>query len=173
MQINDKNNTDAARCFIGLGSNIQPREGYLRKAVHSLEPEGKILKISSVYETAPVGGVPQPDYLNAVLEFHTRLGPLELVHRLKTLEHSLGRTPRPRWHEREIDLDLLFYDTLVLEDPDVTLPHPEIPRRAFVLVPMAEIAPDFVHPILQKTMRELRDAVDSSEIHKIDLILEP
>lgn len=173
MQDMEKSRLDSADCFIGLGSNIEPREGYLCNAVRALAAEGKILKISSVYETAPVGGVPQPDYLNAVVEFRTQLGPLELVHRLKTLEHSLGRTPRPRWHEREIDLDLLFYDTLVLKDPDVIIPHPEISRRAFVLVPMSEIAPDFFHPVLRRSMRELLREIDSNEVHKIDFSLEP
>src|SRR5665213_1564581 len=112
--------------FIGLGSNIEPRLGYLQSAMNGLRTFGEIVKVSGVYETAPVGGVPQPDYLNAVVELRTALGPLELASRLKALERALGRTLRPRWHEREIDLDLLFYDDQVLNSTDLTVPHSDI-----------------------------------------------
>ena len=82
--------------------------------------------MSGVYETAPVGGVPQPDFFNAVVELRTQLGPLEFANRLKALETALGRTARPRWHEREIDLDLLFYDDLMMHSPELTIPHPKL-----------------------------------------------
>lgn len=132
---------------------------------------GDVLNVSGVYETAPVGGVPQPDYLNAVAELRTLLGPLELAGRLKTLEKAIGRTLRPRWHEREIDLDLLFYDDLVMSSAELTIPHREIPHRAFVLVPMRDLAPEFVHPVLQRTIRDLSDKTEMVGIQKTDFTL--
>jgi 2-amino-4-hydroxy-6-hydroxymethyldihydropteridine diphosphokinase len=163
---------ELARVFIGLGSNIEPRIEYLRSAINGLRTIGDVLKISSVYETSPVGGVPQPDYLNAVVELRTSLGPLELAGRLKTLETALGRAARPRWHEREIDLDLLFYDDLVMSSPELTLPHPEIPNRAFVLIPMADIDPKFVHPSFQRTVKDLKDEMGTSGVQKTDFVLQ-
>ncbi|HEX5315659.1 MAG TPA: 2-amino-4-hydroxy-6-hydroxymethyldihydropteridine diphosphokinase [Candidatus Kapabacteria bacterium] len=163
--------SEMERVFIGLGSNIEPRFDYLRSAINGLRAMGDVLKISSVYETAPVGGVPQADYLNAVAELRTSLGPLELAGRLKALEAALGRAARPRWHEREIDLDLLFYDDLVMSSPELTIPHREIPHRAFVIIPMAEIDPKFVHPILQQTIQELNDEMDTSGVQKADFLL--
>ncbi len=96
---------------------------------------------------------------------------LELVHHLKTLERALGRTVRPRWHERELDLDLLFYNSLVLKSPELTIPHPEIPRRAFVLVPLSEIAPNFIHPILHSTIQDLTASIEISGVRKIAFYL--
>jgi 2-amino-4-hydroxy-6-hydroxymethyldihydropteridine diphosphokinase len=153
-----------ASVFIGLGSNIEPRLDYLKAAIKELRMLGTIAGISSVYETAPVGGVPQHDYLNAVIELHTPLGPLELITRLKALEKSIGRKDRPRWHEREIDLDLLFYSDLILDSALLTLPHPEIPHRAFVLAPLCEIAPYFQHPFLKKSVSELLRNVDATSM---------
>ncbi|HZK75545.1 MAG TPA: 2-amino-4-hydroxy-6-hydroxymethyldihydropteridine diphosphokinase [Candidatus Kapabacteria bacterium] len=161
----------ASLAFIGLGSNIEPRIEYLRSAINGLRVMGDVLKISSVYETAPVGGVPQPDYLNAVVELRTQLGPLELAGRLKALEAALGRTARPRWHEREIDLDLLLYGDLVMSSPELTIPHPEIANRAFVLVPMTEIDSDFIHPLLQRTIRDIRDEIETAGVQKTDSVL--
>ncbi|HET6400412.1 MAG TPA: 2-amino-4-hydroxy-6-hydroxymethyldihydropteridine diphosphokinase [Candidatus Kapabacteria bacterium] len=163
---------EGARAFIGLGSNVEPRLGYLQSAMNGLRTLGEIVNVSSIYETEPVGGVPQPDYLNAVVELRTPLGPLELAVRLKALEAALGRTARPRWHEREIDLDLLFYGDLVMNSPELTLPHPEIPKRAFVLVPMAELHPDFIHPILKKTMKNQTDEIEMSGVQKTDFVLQ-
>jgi 2-amino-4-hydroxy-6-hydroxymethyldihydropteridine diphosphokinase len=163
--------SEGTRAFIGLGSNIEPRTEYLRSAIIELRAMGDILKISSVYETAPVGGVPQADYLNAVVELRTSLGPLELVNRLKALESAIGRAARPRWHEREIDLDLLFYGDRIMSSPELTLPHPEIQNRAFVLVPMAELQPDFIHPILKKTIKDLRDEIEIVGVQKSNFVL--
>jgi 2-amino-4-hydroxy-6-hydroxymethyldihydropteridine diphosphokinase len=111
--------------------------------------------VSSVYDTDPVGP-PQPDFLNAVAEVHTSLGPRELLARLKSIESELGREPAERWGPREIDLDLLLYGDEVVESDDLRLPHPEMTGRAFVLVPLAEIAPDVV-VTGQGRVAELRD----------------
>ena len=171
MAIEEGNPSPLAKVFIGLGSNIEPRLDYLKSAVSGLRTFAEIKAISSVYETAPVGGVPQSDYLNAVMEMDTALEPLELVTRLKALEQSIGRKERPRWHEREIDLDILFYGDLVFESPTLTLPHPEIFRRAFVLVPMSEIDPNFQHPALKKSVSELLRDVDAANIMATNLKL--
>ncbi len=160
-----------SRAFIGVGSNIEPRLKFLEHAVRSLKDLGEVNRISSIYETAPVGDIPQPDYLNSVVEIKTPLGPLELARELKLLEKEIGRVERPRWHEREIDLDLLFYDDLILESPDFTIPHPEAHRRGFVLVPMNEIASDFEHPVLRKNMSDLVKSVDVTGVCKTELSL--
>ncbi len=163
-----ENTLSSHRAFIGLGSNLEPRRAYLDLAIRELSTVGEIVRISSIYQTAPVGGIPQPDYLNAVLELRTPVGPLELAASMKTFEKKIGRISRPRWHEREVDLDLLFYDDLVLESSELTVPHPEIARRAFVLVPIAELDPMLEHPVLHKTVAELRDAVGTFGVTKTD-----
>ncbi len=152
------------RAFIGLGSNLEPRLDYLRSAMSGLRAFGKVGPVSSIYETAPVGDVAQPDYLNAVVEIHTALGPFELVARLKDLERAIGRKERPRWHEREIDLDLVFYGDLTLNSPELSIPHSELHWRAFVLIPMAELDPYFLHPVLKKSVTELLRTTDASRV---------
>ena len=145
------------RVFVGLGSNIGDRFGYLQKA---LDVVGKVRStrvknVSSVYETAPVGDANQSDFLNAVAELSTGLEPGELFMELKGIEKLLGRSPSRRWGPREIDIDILLYDGLVFQDDEVTVPHAEMERRKFVLVPLREIAPDLVHPVSGMTMEEL------------------
>src|ERR1044071_4681695 len=135
---------ELARVFIGLGSNIEPREEYLRRAVLALMTIGEVVSVSPVYETTPVGGVAQARFLNAVVELLTPDGPLELLARLRGFEDELGRQVRPRWHEREIDFDILFFEDLVLSSATLTIPHPEIHNRAFVLEPMAKLDANFL-----------------------------
>ncbi len=153
------------RVFIGLGSNIEPRLEYLKIELNGLLAVGEIARISPVYETAPVGNIPQPHFLNAVIELQTAIGPLELFIHLKNLEKTVGRKERPRWHEREIDLDLLFYGDLILESATLTVPHAELHRRAFVLVPMRDLDPDFMHPVLKKSVAELLSNVDATGVN--------
>jgi 2-amino-4-hydroxy-6-hydroxymethyldihydropteridine diphosphokinase len=153
------------RVFIGLGSNIEPRLEYLKTAVNGLRSIGEIAHISRVYETVPVGNVPQPHFLNAVIELLTTTGPLELFTNLKSLENTMGRKERPRWHEREIDLDLLFYGDLILESATLTVPHAELHRRAFVLVPMNDLDPNFMHPLLEKSVEQLFSDLDVTGVN--------
>jgi 2-amino-4-hydroxy-6-hydroxymethyldihydropteridine diphosphokinase len=160
-----------ARAFIGLGSNIEPRLDYLRAAVTALAELGEVVHVSGVYETAPVGGVLQHDFLNAVAELSTRLDPVNLVQHLKAIESRIGRIERARWHEREIDLDLLFYNDVVLRIPGLTIPHEELHKRAFVLVPMMEIAPNFVHPVFGRSVSDLLNDVDILDVRKTELTL--
>ena len=163
--------SESSTVFIGLGSNIEPRLERLQLAVNALRSVGEIKRVSSVYETVPVGGVSQPDFLNAVIELKTMLAPLELVQVLKALEKKLGRRERPRWHEREIDLDILFYDNRIVESPMLTVPHPEIHHRAFVLAPMSELDPDFQHPVFHKSVLDMLSDVDISEIKRTTVLL--
>ena len=125
--------------------------------------EGPV-RFSRIYETAPVGGVPQGAYLNAVAEISTRREPAELLLALKAIERMLGRQDRPRWHEREIDLDILLYGELCTEAAGIAVPHPELARRAFVLQPLLELAPELTHPVTGDSLRELLSKLDASDI---------
>jgi len=137
--------------YLGLGSNI----GEL--AVKELEESVniKILKISSVYETEPWGKIDQADYLNSVIKIETELGPMELLLKLKSLEKKIGRSENKKWSEREIDIDILFYEDRIIQNENIKIPHSLIEDRKFVLVPLVEIAPDLVHPVINKTASQL------------------
>ncbi len=162
---------ELARVFIGLGSNIEPIEQHMRDAVKLLRSVGEVVRVSPVYETEPVGEHPQPMYLNAVVELLTQEGPLDLLQKLQGFEHGMGRKSRPRWHEREIDFDILFYEDLILESPELVIPHPEISRRAFVLAPLADLDANFVHSVLHKAVWELLKEVDTSGVRRTELEL--
>ena len=128
---------------IALGSNLGDREGLLRSSIERLEGLGRVTAVSSLYETAPVGPS-QPDYLNAVALMATELEPAAVLRGLLDIEASLGRVRDVRWGPRRIDLDLVALDDLVVDTAELTLPHPQSHRRAFVLAPLAEVAPGFV-----------------------------
>lgn len=132
--------------YIGLGSNLGDRLDNLRRAVVALDSgDISVRKVSSVYETDPVGP-PQPDFLNAVCEVETKLSAPALLKGLKSIEVGLGRKARERRGPREIDLDLLLYGNEVINDPDLKVPHQELTKRTFVLVPLLEVAPDLRLP---------------------------
>jgi 2-amino-4-hydroxy-6-hydroxymethyldihydropteridine diphosphokinase len=149
--------------YIGLGTNLGDRLTNLSNALKALEPKVNLCRISSVYETAPWGFVDQPNFYNQVLEGETDLTPLRLLNFLKKIEQQLGRVKNFRNGPRVIDLDILFYDDRVIHTERLKIPHPSIPLRAFVLVPLAEIAPALVHPVLGKTMAELLTVVPDKE----------
>lgn len=148
------------RVFVGMGSNLGDRASMLNRAARELGrvPGVKLLACSPVYETDPVGKPDQPRFLNAACEIQTALAPADLMRELLSIEERLGRTRSERWGPREIDLDILLYDGLVLENPDVTVPHPELERRRFVLVPLRELDRDVVHPVSGRTIGELAEA---------------
>lgn len=133
-----------ALAYIGLGSNVGNRDENLRQAVEMLNQEDGIepTRVSSIYETTPVGYLNQRDFLNAVVEIETSLSPPELLAATKKIEEKQKRVREVHWGPRTIDLDILLYDDVELTEPHLNLPHPEVSKRAFVLVPLAELAPD-------------------------------
>jgi 2-amino-4-hydroxy-6-hydroxymethyldihydropteridine diphosphokinase len=143
--------------YIALGSNLGNREQHLRAAITALGEIGKVAAVSSFYETEPVGTVPQPDFLNAVLELQTQRMAEELLTALLGIEqqHGRDRSASPPKGPRTLDLDLLSYDGLVLHTPTLTLPHPSLEHRLFVLAPLAEIAPEWQHPVRGSTAAQL------------------
>jgi 2-amino-4-hydroxy-6-hydroxymethyldihydropteridine diphosphokinase len=136
----------------------------LQTAINTLLPVVQPITISPVYETAPWGYTEQPAFLNQVIQAGTDLAPLKLLEYLKSLETALGRKPTFRYGPRVIDLDILFYDDLILETPELTIPHPNMHERAFVLLPLADLAPDLRHPVLGKPVKELLEGVDREGI---------
>lgn len=145
------------RAFIGVGSNVGRREEQIARAIALLRasPDITVLRQAALYETEPVGIEDQPWFINTAVEVETDLPPLELLRRLKEIERLVGRRERGRWEMREIDLDLLLYGDLVLEGAELALPHPQLDRRRFVLEPLVELAPELIHPRLQKRLRQL------------------
>ena len=136
------------RAWIGIGSNMGDRLEYVRRALGLMDalPDTKLVAVSSIYDTAPVGMTDQPRFLNAVAELSTGIEPLELLRRLLAIEEECDRVRREAWGPRTLDLDLLLYDDVEIETEELTLPHPRARERAFVLVPLAELAPDLRFP---------------------------
>ena len=142
--------------YVALGSNLGDKEANLRRALELLIERGvEIVKTSTFISTEPYGVTDQPTFLNGVCEVRTSLEPLALLHTLLEIEQEMGRVRLRHWGERNIDLDLLLYEDVVMDTPRLILPHPDMQNRDFVLLPLAEIAPELVHPILQKSIEEL------------------
>ena len=153
--------------YLGLGTNLGDRLANLLAATAALLPQVRVLRLSKVYETEPWGYHDQPAFLNQVIEAETELPPLELLAYLKQIEFSLGRQPSFQYGPRQIDLDILFYGDQVVELPGLTIPHPHLAERAFVLVPLAELAPNLRHPSSGRTVLEMVKAVGSSGVKRI------
>ena len=155
--------TDA---YIALGSNMGDRELNLLRAVAEIGrlPDCKVTGLSSFYETSPVGAIDQPSFFNAVLRLHTVLSPHELLEQLLRIETDVfDRTRTTRWGPRRIDLDLLLHGGTIIADDRLTLPHPRMSERRFVLQPLCDIAPDLMHPVVGKSIAELLDALQTDE----------
>lgn len=157
----------ASPIFLALGTNLGDREAHLRSARDALSSRVQLMRASSIYATPPWGYVDQPEFLNQVVEVDTLLQPLPLLHFLKQIEAEMGREATFRNGPRLIDLDILFYGQAVMDGRILTVPHPRLHERAFVLMPLDEIAPDFVHPALQQTVHELLTAVDQEGIRRL------
>lgn len=153
--------------YLGLGSNIPDRDAHLAAALDALAPLLTIERVSSVYDTAPMLVTDQPRFHNLALAATTDLSPHELLRGVKAIERGLGRADGPRYGPRVIDIDLLFYDQLVLQTDELTIPHPRIAERAFVLAPLAEIAPTLAHPALGETVAEMLRRVAGSDVRRL------
>ncbi|MBM4284048.1 MAG: 2-amino-4-hydroxy-6-hydroxymethyldihydropteridine diphosphokinase [Deltaproteobacteria bacterium] len=156
--------------YIGLGANLGDPRRQVEAALRLLgeADEVEVQAVSSLYRTPPLGPPGQPWYINAAARVRTRLTAEELLRVLHRIEADLGRERRERWGPRLIDLDLLLYGGEILTGPDLTLPHPEMHRRAFVLAPLAEIAPDVRHPVLGQAVRDLLAALDPREVAALE-----
>ncbi|MDI1472334.1 2-amino-4-hydroxy-6-hydroxymethyldihydropteridine diphosphokinase [Thermodesulfovibrio sp. 1176] len=144
------------RVYLSIGSNIGNREENLKKAIEELKNYGLVIsKISSIYNTSPWGFTEQEDFLNMALEVYTTLEPLELLKCIKKIEKNLGRTDTIKYGPRIIDIDIIFYNDLILKSKELIIPHPLMHERYFVLKPLSEIAPDFVHPEIGLTVQKL------------------
>lgn len=160
-------------CYLSLGSNIENRRDNLRAAMQLIHKNiGKITRESKVYETQPWGKTKQDQFLNMVIMVNTTLQPREILEEIAKIEKELGRTRTEKWGPRTVDVDILFYGKRVIRDKGLEIPHPEIENRAFVLVPLIEIAPELEHPTLHKQIDEIYMAcTDLSEVVMLDVPL--
>jgi 2-amino-4-hydroxy-6-hydroxymethyldihydropteridine diphosphokinase len=157
--------------FLLLGGNLGDRAHALALARGKTEIHiGKIVKASSVYKTAPWGITNQPEFYNQVIAINTNLNPYQLLESVLAIENEMGRIRHQKWGARIIDIDILFYQDMILQEDALTIPHPAIANRLFTLIPLQEIAPDHVHPLLQKKVHELiLECPDNSIVEKLNV----
>ncbi|MBI3470122.1 MAG: 2-amino-4-hydroxy-6-hydroxymethyldihydropteridine diphosphokinase [Candidatus Solibacter usitatus] len=154
--------------YLSLGSNVGDREQMLRRALDELaSPEARVVRVSSIYETEPVGLRNQRWFLNAVAEVRTDLFPVQLLNRIQRIELQLGRKRGVDQGPRSIDIDILFFGSFVIRTGRLATPHPRAEERRFVLAPMAELAPEYRHPVSHRTMRELLGGLSGQEARKV------
>jgi|SRR5690606_41624087 len=156
--------------YLLLGANLGDRFIQMSNAFAEIETHiAPIIKSSSLYQTEAWGKEEEPPYLNQVVCLESNLTPQALLKSINTVEDKLGRTRKVKWESRIIDIDILFYDELILNEPDLIIPHPYIAQRKFTLIPLAEIAADLIHPVLKKDVKALLLALDDPlEVKKID-----
>lgn len=152
------------KIFIAIGTNLGEREANLDEAVQTISTSVQTLQCSPIYETAPVGFLDQGLFLNQVIQALTNLDPLSLLAFLKSAEKEIGRIPTFRDGPRKIDMDILFYDDLIMDMPELHIPHARLSERAFVLAPLADLAPDMLHPVLKRRIADLLADVDRSGV---------
>jgi len=150
--------------YLSLGSNVGDRESQLRDAHARLGAEGRIVAASSFYETEPVEFTDQPWFLNCAVALETSTTPQQLMAAILGIEKEMGRQRLQNKGPRTIDIDILLFGDTILDSPQLTIPHPAMHRRRFVLEPLAEIAPEVLHPVLKKTIRKLRDALPQGQL---------
>lgn len=156
-----------SRIYLGLGSNLGDRYANLQRAVDELRNYLTITAVSPVYSTEPWGDADQPAFLNICVAAVGTLSPYELLAHIKKIEGKLGRTPTRHWGPRLIDIDILFFDDLIFSDEKLTIPHPYIAERSFVLAPLAVIIPNFRHPQTGLSVQEMLDRVDTSGVERL------
>lgn len=163
-------NTFNSIVLLSLGSNLGDRMKNINSALHLLDANDNInlLKSSAFFETEPLGYKNQPVFLNIAALCETNLGVYDLWNECRQIELAIGRKNRPRWHEREIDIDILLVDKLILEEKDLSIPHPRMQERMFVLQPASEIAPEMIHPVFNLAIKSLLDkCTDKSEVNRL------
>ncbi|MBS4029611.1 MAG: 2-amino-4-hydroxy-6-hydroxymethyldihydropteridine diphosphokinase [Ignavibacteriales bacterium] len=153
-----------SRVFLGLGSNIENRLEYLQKTFQEISKQYNIISVSAIYETEPIGETNQQNFLNAVIEIETDETPKQLFSFIKSVEKKIGRIERGKWQAREIDIDILLFDNVVLDIPELTIPHKEMHNRKFVLQPASEIAGSIVHPVFKKSITRLSQECQDNSI---------
>ena len=159
-----------ATAAIALGSNLGESIATVENALQTIsETTGiSLTKNSSWYKTKPVGGPPQPDYVNGCALVKTKLDPHQLLETILGIEQQFGRVRKEHWGARTLDLDLILYNDIVLDTPNLQVPHPRMRERAFVLIPLAEIAPNWIEPVTGKTITQLRDEIDCSGVVQVE-----
>lgn len=155
--------------YILLGSNLGDKKKKLEAAATAIDTAiGPVIRKSFFYKTSAWGNTEQPSFYNQVLEIASELTPQEILKQINRIELALGRVRQEKWGARIIDIDILYYEQEVISSPELTVPHPGIPDRRFTLVPLTELAPDLIHPVLRKTNAELlHDCTDKLEVEKI------
>jgi 2-amino-4-hydroxy-6-hydroxymethyldihydropteridine diphosphokinase len=155
--------------FLHTGSNLGDRAFNLMRALELVGAfAGEVMAVSSLYRTAPWGKTEQAEFLNQAFEIHTELEPQELLENILAVEKHMGRSRQEKWGPRLIDIDILFFGDKIIKSPELIIPHPHLEERNFVLAPLAEIAPDFLHPLLQKTIRKLlEESPDKSRVERL------
>lgn len=153
--------------FLGLGANVGDKKRNIDLAIKLLKEKIKDVKVAPMYESKPVGYKNQANFLNTALKGFTDLSPLELLNFIKQIEVKVGRVKRFRWGPREIDIDILFYRNLIYKENSIQIPHPRLHERDFVLKPLLELEPEFIHPIFKKSLSELYDTLKTKELSVI------
>jgi 2-amino-4-hydroxy-6-hydroxymethyldihydropteridine diphosphokinase len=164
MPLSEQNKQKSIKVYLGLGSNLGNREDNMVKAIEHLGSRIKIHRISSPYETEPVGYKDQPFFLNVVVMGYTGFNPQQLLTFIKKAEKELGRIPSFINGPRKIDIDILFYGDEFIKNENLVIPHPGIMERAFILIPMIEIDADFIHPVVHKTIKNLLDNIEDTSL---------
>jgi 2-amino-4-hydroxy-6-hydroxymethyldihydropteridine diphosphokinase len=153
--------------FLLLGSNLGDRRHFLQLAIEYIEKDiAPVVKASSIYETQSWGKTDEPDYFNQVISLQTNLPAKNLLEKILYIENTLGRMRKEKWGSRKIDIDILFYGDAVINEENLQIPHPELHKRRFTLEPLAEIAPDLMHPLLNKSVLQLKSELKDSLIVK-------
>ena len=159
--------------YLSFGSNVGDRAANIETALKHLNDSGvKTVKVSSMYETEPWGNTEQERFLNCAAKVNTRLSPNELMNVILSIEHEMGREQKQKWEPRIIDIDILFFGKQIFKEDGLIIPHPEMEKRKFVLIPLEEIEPELIHPVLKKSIKQLlMECRDNLSVNKYDITI--